>query len=88
MTGVQISGMIYFIAAMVFGFAGLGFAIYKSVTLTKDRRQTIDYKSYFKVIIPALAVFAILYPLALLSIYIGMPIVQLGKIIFKRSLEV
>ena len=70
MTGIQISGMIYFIAAMVFGFAGLGFAIYKSVTLTKDRRQTIDYKSYFKVIIPALAVFVVLFPLALLSIYI------------------
>ena len=70
MTGIQISGMIYFIAAMVFGFAGLGFAFYKCVTLTKDRRQTIDYKSYFKAIIPALAVFIILFPLGLLSIYI------------------
>lgn len=70
MTGIQISGMIYFIAAMTFGFAGLGFAIYKCVNLIKDRRQTIDYKAYFKAIIPALAVFIVLFPLGLLSIYI------------------
>ena len=70
MTAVQTSGMIYFILAMVVGVAGFAFSIYKSVNLVKDRRQTIDYKAYGRVIISSLAVFIVLFTLALLSIYI------------------
>ena len=47
---MQTAGMIYFILAMVVGLGAFGYAIYKSVNLVKDRRQTIDYKSYFKII--------------------------------------
>ena len=70
MTGIQVSGMIYFIAAMVVGFGALGLSIYKCVNLTKDRRQTIDYKPYLKFVISSLAVFTALFPLGLLSVYI------------------
>lgn len=70
MTGIQISGMVYFIAAMVIGFGALGFSIYKAVSLVKDRRQTIDYKKYLKHIIALLAVFSVLFILGTLSVYI------------------
>ena len=70
MTGIQISGMVYFIAAMVIGFGALGFSIYKAISLVKDRRQTIDYKKYLKHIIALLAVFSVLFILGTLSVYI------------------
>ena len=70
MSGIQVSGMIYFIAAMVVGFTALGISIYKCVNLVKDRRQTINYKEYAKWVISMLAIFIVLFPLGLLSIYI------------------
>ena len=70
MDGLQTSGMIYFIIAMVVGFISFGFAIYKATNLLKDRRQTINYKEYAKWIIPCLVTFSVLFTLALLSIYI------------------
>ena len=70
MSGTSLSGMIYFIAAMVVGFAAFGFSIYKSVNLLKDRRQTIKYKEYGKWIIASLVTFSVLFTLGLLSIYI------------------
>ena len=70
MSGVQVSGMLYFIASFVIGFLALGFSIYKSVNLVKDRRQTIDYKEYGKWIIPSATIFSVLFTLGLLSIYI------------------
>lgn len=71
MSGIQVSGMIYFISAMVIGFGAFIYSIYKSVNLVKDKRQTIDYKrDYLMKIIPAICVFAVLFTLGLLSIYI------------------
>ena len=70
MSGIQVSGMIYFILSMLVGWLAFSYSVYKAVNLVKDKRQTINYRDYFRWIIPCLAIFSVLFTLGLLSIYI------------------
>ena len=70
MSGIQIAGMAFFIISMLIGWAGFGYSIYKSVSLVKDKRATVDLKDYLKSIICGAILFVVGFTLGMLSIYL------------------
>ena len=69
MSGTQIGSMIICLLGIVLSLGGLGYSIYQSVLLVKDKRASFDIRPYLKKIVIGIAVFVIALTGGLPSVY-------------------
>lgn len=69
MVASQIVGMVFFFLFMVIAITSFAYGEYKSIALVKDKRKTIDYKSYFTHIWTSSIIFTFAFTFMLYSIF-------------------